>query len=101
MLLSAALWGAFGVGVGAVIQSQTSALVIAILWILVVEALVRALLGLVDLARVGDYLPGAALASFEGERTRVLTPLGRRSRRALLGRRVRPGGLPPHLSSAT
>ena len=74
VLLSAALWGALGVGVGAVIQSQTPALVIAILWILVVEPLVRALLDLVDAARVGDYLPGAALASFEGGADEVLTP---------------------------
>jgi ABC-2 type transport system permease protein len=73
-LLAAALWGALGVGVGAVIQSQTPALVIAILWILVVEALVTALLGLVDLERVGDYLPGAALASFEGGSETGITP---------------------------
>jgi hypothetical protein len=74
VLLSAALWGAFGVGVGAVIQSQTPALVIAILWILIVEGLIGALLGLVEAERVADFLPGAALASFEGGSDEGLSP---------------------------
>jgi hypothetical protein len=74
VLLSAALWGALGVGVGAVFQSQTPALVVAILWILVVEPLVIALLGLAHVEGVGDYLPGAALASFEGGSDEGLTP---------------------------
>jgi ABC-2 type transport system permease protein len=60
------LWGALGVAVGSVVHSQTPALVGAILWILLIEALVTALLGLVDLEVVGDYLPGRALNAFEG-----------------------------------
>lgn len=66
VLLAAALWGALGVAVGAVVQSQTPALVIGLLWILVVEALVQALLGLADAEQVADYLPGQALGAFEG-----------------------------------
>lgn len=66
LVLSTMLWGALGVGIGAVVQSQTPALVGAILWILLVEALITALLGLVDLDGVGDYLPGRALSAFEG-----------------------------------
>ena len=66
ILLASVLWGMLGVGVGAVVQSQTPALVGAVLWILVVEALITALLGLVDLDGLGDYLPGAALSSFDG-----------------------------------
>ena len=65
-LLAAALWGALGVGFGAVIQSQTPAIVIGILWILIGEGLIGALLGLVDLGRVTMYFPGAALGAFEG-----------------------------------
>ena len=55
-----------GVGVGAVVQSQTPALVGAILWILLAEVLIGALLGLVDLEGVADYLPGRALSAFDG-----------------------------------
>jgi hypothetical protein len=60
------LWGALGVGVGAVVQSQTPALVGSILWILLVEALIQALLGLIDLEAVAHYLPGQALSAFDG-----------------------------------
>jgi hypothetical protein len=66
IVLASMLWGALGVGIGAVVQSQTPALVGAILWILLVEALIIALLGLVDLDGIGDYLPGRALSAFDG-----------------------------------
>lgn len=65
-VLVAMLWGGLGVGVGAVVQSQTPALVGAIIWILLAEALLGALLGLVDLEGVADYLPGRALSAFDG-----------------------------------
>jgi hypothetical protein len=66
IVIASVLWGTLGVGVGAVVQSQTPALVGAVIWILLVEALITALLGLVDFEVVGDYLPGRALSSFEG-----------------------------------
>jgi ABC-2 type transport system permease protein len=66
VVVATMLWGALGVGVGAVVQSQTPALVGAILWILLVEALLILLLGLADLDGVGDYLPGRALSAFDG-----------------------------------
>jgi ABC-2 type transport system permease protein len=66
IVVATMLWGALGVGIGAVVQSQTPALVGAILWILLVEALITAVLGLVDLEVVGDYLPGRALSAFDG-----------------------------------
>ena len=66
LIVSTMLWGALGIGVGAVVHSQTPALVGSILWVLVGEALVTALLGLVDLEAVGDYLPGRALSAFDG-----------------------------------
>lgn len=66
ILAASVLWGALGVGVGAVIQSQTPALVGSIIWILVVEALIQALLGLIDLEDIAHYLPGQALSAFDG-----------------------------------
>jgi hypothetical protein len=66
IILASALWGALGVGIGAVVRSQTFAVVGAIIWIVLVEALITALLGVVDLEGVGEYLPGRALSSFDG-----------------------------------
>ena len=66
LVLVSVLWGTLGVGVGAVVQSQTFAIVGSVIWILVVEALIAALLSLADLEAVADYLPGRALSAFEG-----------------------------------
>lgn len=66
IVLASMLWGALGVGIGAVVQSQTPALVGAIIWILLAEGLIGELLGLVDLESLADYLPGQALSSFDG-----------------------------------
>ena len=66
VLLATILWGALGVGIGALVQNQVVALVGAIIWILLVEALIGVLFGLIDLEVVADYLPGRALASFDG-----------------------------------
>ena len=66
LVLVSVLWGTLGVGVGAVVQSQTFALVGSVIWILVVEALIAALLSLADLEAVADYLPGRALSAFDG-----------------------------------
>jgi hypothetical protein len=73
IVIASVLWGTLGVGVGAVVQSQTFALVGAVIWILVVEALITALLGLIDLEAVGEYLPGRALSSFDGTEEGGLT----------------------------
>ena len=66
VLLATILWGALGVGIGALVQNQVVALVGAIIWILLVEALIGVLFGLIDLEVVADYLPGRALSSFDG-----------------------------------
>jgi hypothetical protein len=66
VVLVSILWGALGVGVGAVVQSQTLAVVGSIIWILIVEGLIGALLGLVDLDGVTRYLPGGALSALDG-----------------------------------
>lgn len=73
IVIASVLWGTLGVGVGAVVQSQTPALVGAVIWIIVVEALIIALLRLVDLEGVGEYLPGRALSSFDGTEEGGLT----------------------------
>jgi ABC-2 type transport system permease protein len=56
IVLGAALWGIFGCGLGALVQSQVGAIVIAFVWFLVAEPL----LGF-QFDRMGDYLPGAVL----------------------------------------
>ena len=66
VLLATILWGVLGVGVGALVQNQVLALVGALIWILLVEALIGVLFGLVDLEGVADFLPGRALSSFDG-----------------------------------
>ncbi|HLE98636.1 MAG TPA: hypothetical protein VI540_01975 [Gaiellaceae bacterium] len=65
ILVTTVLWGALGVGVGAIVQSQTPAVVGAILWVLVAEGLITAALGLADLEVIGDYFPGRALSAFD------------------------------------
>jgi ABC-2 type transport system permease protein len=53
-----ALWAAFGVGLGAVVRNQVFAVVGLILWVMLVDSLLR---GLVP--RVGRFTPTAASAS--------------------------------------
>lgn len=60
-LAATALYGVVGVGVGAVARNQVAALVIALVWIMVVESL---LVGL--LPDVGRWLPGGAAAALTG-----------------------------------
>ena len=56
MALAGGLWGAIGVGIGAVVRHQIAAIVGALLWWMPgggIEELVRGQIG-----KVGDYLPG-------------------------------------------
>lgn len=66
VVLAAVLWGALGAAVGSLVHSQVGALVGAIVWLVLAEALVVGLLGLVDADAVGDYLPGGALGALDG-----------------------------------
>jgi ABC-2 type transport system permease protein len=59
---AAALWGAIGVGVGAIVRGQALAIVLSFIWILIAEPLV---VGLYD--TVGRYLPGQVLGELAGE----------------------------------
>jgi ABC-2 type transport system permease protein len=74
LLLATALWGALGVAVGAVIQSQTVAVAVGLVWVLVVEALIEAMLGLFDRAAIADYQPGYALSALVGDLEGGLSP---------------------------
>lgn len=68
--VAAALWGAIGVGVGAVIRSQVPALVGIVVWLLFVENL---LVGdIAGVGAVGRLLPGAAGRAISGQDPNVL-----------------------------
>jgi ABC-2 type transport system permease protein len=56
VVAAAGLWGVFGTGLGAVVQSQVGAIVTAFVWFLVAEPLLS-----LPLDDVADYFPGNAL----------------------------------------
>lgn len=56
LVLASALWGVFGAGLGAVLQSQVGAIVTAFVWFLVAEPLIGS-----QFEHFGDYLPGSTL----------------------------------------
>jgi ABC-2 type transport system permease protein len=60
-MAAAALWGAIGVGVGALVRHQVPALVGICAWLLFVEGLLAG--DLVGLGSVGKFLPGSAAAA--------------------------------------
>ncbi len=68
--VAAALWGAIGVGVGAVVRSQVAALVGIVVWLLFVENL---LVGdITGVGAVGRLLPGAAGRAISGQDPNIL-----------------------------
>jgi ABC-2 type transport system permease protein len=66
LLVSGAFWGALGVGVGALLRNQVLAVVLALVWVFLGEALVGALLGLAGADAAANYLPQAALGALIG-----------------------------------
>lgn len=58
LLAASAIWGALGVGVGAVVRSQVGAMIGVLVWFLILEPLVGHLS-----SRFAPYLPGAALGA--------------------------------------
>jgi ABC-2 type transport system permease protein len=62
IVLGAALWGVFGAGLGALLQSQVGAIITSFVWFLVAEPLVAW-----RLDSVGDYLPGNALDRLQNQ----------------------------------
>jgi ABC-2 type transport system permease protein len=67
VVLQAALWAALGVAVGAAVHGQVAALLGTIIWVLVAESLLSALLGVIDLDGVSKFLPNAALSAVVGD----------------------------------
>jgi ABC-2 type transport system permease protein len=61
MVLGAALWGAFGAGLGALLQSQVGAIVTSFVWFLVAEPLLGLTLDAVTDSSIGDYFPGSVM----------------------------------------
>jgi ABC-2 type transport system permease protein len=55
-VLASALWGLLGAGLGALLQSQMGAIVLAFVWFLVAEPLIAA-----QFDHLSDYLPGNTL----------------------------------------
>ena len=68
---AAALWGALGVGLGALVRSQVGAIVGALVWFLILEGLVGALWD--DAA---PYLPGAAIGALAGDSSDLSSAAG-------------------------
>jgi ABC-2 type transport system permease protein len=60
------IYAAVGVGVGSLIRNQTAALLVALAWVLVIEAL---LVGFVP--EVGKWIPGGAAAALTGAANRA------------------------------
>ena len=58
ILVASAIWGALGVGLGALVRSQVGAMIGALVWLLIVENILAGLLPAVD-----PYLPGRALGA--------------------------------------
>jgi ABC-2 type transport system permease protein len=72
--LAAAMWGAIGVAVGAIVRSQVPALVGLVVWLLLIENL---LVGdIAGVGAVGRYLPGAAGKAISGQQANsLLSPM--------------------------
>jgi ABC-2 type transport system permease protein len=66
LLVSGAFWGALGVGVGALLRNQVLAVVLALVWVFLGEALVGGLFSLAGADAVANYLPQAALGALIG-----------------------------------
>lgn len=72
LLLAGPIWALVGVAVGVLVQNQVGALVGALIWIFLGETIVLALLELLDVGGIGDYLPFQALDAADGTNTDLL-----------------------------
>jgi ABC-2 type transport system permease protein len=64
IVLAAALWGAIGAGLGAIVRSQVGAIVGLLVWMLVAEHILFALV-----PSVGRWFPNSASEALSGDRT--------------------------------
>jgi hypothetical protein len=62
-MLAFVLSAIIGVSLGALLRNQILAVVLAILWVLIIEGVLTLLLGLIHWTPVQKYLPGAAIDS--------------------------------------
>ena len=60
-LLAAALVGALGATIGGIVHAQVAALVGTLVWLFVAEGIIGALLELLDVGGVAEYLPAAVI----------------------------------------
>ena len=63
-MAATALYAMVGVGLGSLIRNQTAAVVVALVWVMVVEGLLVSFL-----PEVGRWLPGGAVAALTGVTT--------------------------------
>ncbi|WP_394553988.1 ABC transporter permease [Agromyces sp. MMS24-JH15] len=76
-ILAMALWGAIGVGLGAVVPNQVAAIVIVIAFTQFVEPMLRLVSSLSDVtAEIGKYLPGAASDALVGASIYSMAAIG-------------------------
>lgn len=66
VVLAAVVWGLLGVAVGAIVQNQVAALVGSLIWLLMAEPLIPALLDLIGIEGTQPYFPGQALDAVAG-----------------------------------
>lgn len=69
IVLGAALWGVFGAGLGALMQSQVGAIVTSFVWFLVAEPLFGFALDAAIDSSITEYLPGNALDRLQNQAT--------------------------------
>jgi hypothetical protein len=66
-VLTLALWGAIGVGLGVLVVNQVAAIVIVIVFAQFIEPILRLVASLSDVtAKIGQFLPGAASDALVG-----------------------------------
>jgi ABC-2 type transport system permease protein len=72
LLLAAPIWALVGIAVGVLVQSQVAALVGTLIWIFLAETIIVALLELLDVGGLADYLPFQALDAADGTSANLL-----------------------------
>jgi ABC-2 type transport system permease protein len=80
VVFAAAVWGVFGAGLGALLQSQVGAIVTAFVWFLVAEPLLGVTIEALTDAAITDYLPGSVIDRLQSAATETIE--------------VGPGGIP-------
>jgi ABC-2 type transport system permease protein len=66
LLLAAPIWALVGIAVGVLVQSQVAALVGTLIWIFLAETIIVAVMELLDVGGLADYLPFQALDAADG-----------------------------------